>query len=65
MDNLNDLLKSATEGDGNVFEKIEKATGTYADKAADEKDVESKTAYGSLPGSVDPSPFTVGPLGSK
>jgi len=65
MDNLNDVLKSATSGDGNVAEKIQNATGTYADKVADDKNVESKTAYGSLPSATDPSPFTVGQIGSK
>ncbi len=65
MDNLNDLLKSASTGDGNVQQKIEGATGTYEDKVADDKDVESKTAYGSLPASQDPSPFAVGPLGGS
>jgi len=65
MDNLNEVLKSATTGDGNVFEKIKNATGEYEDKVADSKDVESKTAYGSLPSATDPSPFTVGQVGSK
>jgi hypothetical protein len=65
MDNLNELLKSASTGDGNVAEKIQNATGTYDDKVTNDKDVESKTAYGSLPAPVDPSPFSVGPLGSK
>lgn len=65
MNSLEEILKAAVSGDGNVQEKIDQATGTYKDAVADDKNTEAKTAYGSLPKAPDPTPFTIGPLGSK
>ncbi len=61
---LQDVLKSATQ-DGNVMEKIDKAAGTYEDKVANNTDAMSKLPQSSLPTGTDPSPFSIGPLGSK
>lgn len=60
---LDSVLQSAVES-GNVQEKIESATGTYADKVTSASP-ESKSIYSSLPKGTDPSPFVLGSTGQK
>lgn len=60
---LKKTLESATQGEGNVQEKIESATGKYEDKVAADTSTEGKLPYASLPKGTDPTPFTIGKVG--
>jgi hypothetical protein len=65
MKNLNEVAKSGADGDGNVQAKIDSAHGMYKDAAAASTDMMAKLPQASLPQAPDPTPFSIGPLGSK
>jgi hypothetical protein len=57
-------LQGAVES-GDIMSAVDKAAGQYKDAVTADTNTMSKLPQSSLPQGVDPSPFTLGPLGSK